>query len=687
MLVMAQALPAWLSGQSPEESRHPLAEVNTPWIETRPSISLDGSMLYFSRLGYPSNMGTADEADIWVCYVSQDSITSSPVNVGAPINSVFPDYLVGNGISGDFLQAMRLEELPSFFSVEGNPRQRSVEELPSPALFFPDASDYFISSNKRLLFFSMASPDGLGGQDIYLAHREPDGSWGKARNLGAAINSRGDETAPFLAADGKTLYFSSDGRGGFGGKDLFVSFSMSDEHWNEWTIPQNLGPGINAATDERYPTLPASGRQLFFVVQVPGTDSSDLYRALLPQIFRPQPTLIVSGLDHSQLQIRRADPELGFLPDLYVTLEEAAGKFQLALPTGSNVTITAEEPGYFWCTHTLELGYEPMESLDRDSMFTSTLSNNPEYLSREAELIQLHQEWIEKRESVATIAQNQNRLLEVIRHKTLQMPLISPDPSLEVNRILLMLSALPDTFVQQISKVLNEKLSALQHPDSLLAGKTERENLLSPEAEKQLNQQLVFDLKTYIDAHNRQELLEQQQVLLELAVKERTESQITMERQVSRKTKEEGRTTPLQNVNPSRADKAQPFKQLFLTCPKIPVQAGSKMILQSIYFEENTAVLKSSAENELQRLIDFLKKNATIVLEIGAHTHTQLAHAFADPISARRAKAVVDYIAEHGIDRNRMLAAGYGKKQPLVLPDTDPEQQKINQRIEIRILK
>ncbi|MDP4819590.1 MAG: hypothetical protein NWR67_01180, partial [Saprospiraceae bacterium] len=88
MLVMAQALPAWLSGQSPEESRHPLAEVNTPWIETRPSISLDGSVLYFSRLGYPSNMGTADEADIWVCYVSQDSITSSPVNVGAPINTV-----------------------------------------------------------------------------------------------------------------------------------------------------------------------------------------------------------------------------------------------------------------------------------------------------------------------------------------------------------------------------------------------------------------------------------------------------------------------------------------------------------------------------------------------------------------------------------------------------------------------
>jgi outer membrane protein OmpA-like peptidoglycan-associated protein len=308
-------------------------------------------------------------------------------------------------------------------------------------------------------------------------------------------------------------------------------------------------------------------------------------------------------------------------------------------------------------------------------------------LSREAELIQLHEEWVEKRESVATIARDQNILLEVIRQKTLQIPLISPDPSLEVNRILLMLSALPDTFVQQISKVLNEKLSALQHPDSLLAGKTEREDLLSPEAEKQLNQQLVFDLKTYIDAHNRQELLEQQQGLLELAVKEGTESQITMERQVSRKTKEEGRTTPLQNVNPSRADKAQPFEQLFLTCPKIPVQAGSKMILQSIYFEENTAVLKSSAENELQRLIDFLKKNATIVLEIGVHTHTQLAHAFADPISVRRAKAVVDYIAEHGIDRNRMLAAGYGKKQPLVLPDTDPEQQKINQRIEIRILK
>lgn len=686
MLVMAQALPAWLSGQSPEESRHPLVEVNTPWAETRPSISLDGEVLYFSRLGYPSNMGTADEADIWVCYVSQDSITSSPVNVGAPVNSVFPDYLVGNGISGDFLQTMRLEELPTFFSVEGNSRKREVEEWPTPALVFPDASDYFISSNKRLLFFSMASPDGFGGQDIYLSHRESDGGWGKARNLGTAINSRGDETSPFLAADGKTLYFSSNGRGGFGGKDLFVSFSMSDEHWNEWTIPQNLGPGINAATDETYPTLPASGRQLFFAVQIPGTDSSDLYRAMLPQVFRPQPTLMVSGLDHSELQIRRTDPSLGFLPELYVTREETAEKFRLVLPLGSNVSITTEEPGFFWCTHTLELGYEPMESLDRDSMFAGTLSNSPEYTSRESDLMQLHQEWIEKRASVATIARDQDILLEGIRQKTLQMPLISPDPSLEVNRILLMLRALPDTFVQQISKALNEKLADLQQPDSLLTGKIQKELLLSPEKEKQLNQQLVFDLKMYIESHNRQKLMEQQQALLESAIKEQTEAQIAMERQVPRKTKEEGRVTPQQNVATPRGDKTQQFEQLFLTCPKIATQAGSNMILQSIYFEENTAVLKSYAENELQRLIDFLKKNATIALEISAHTHTQLAHSFADPISIRRAKAVVDYLAEHGIDRNRMLAAGYGKKQPLVLPDTDPDQQKINQRIEIRIL-
>ncbi len=675
---VALALPAWLSGQSPAESRHPLAEVNTFWPETRPLVSLDGKVLYFSRSGYPANMGKADEADIWMCYLSADSLTTSPVNVGAPINSVFPDYPISIGISGTSLQVMRMEELPGFFDIGGGSRHREVKELPTLALFYPDASDYFVSANQQLLFFSMESPDGVGGKDIYMARRDTGGVWGKAKNMGSPINTRGNETAPFLAADGKTLYFSSDGRGGFGGKDIFVSFSMSDEHWNEWTIPQNLGPGINAGTDELYPTLAAAGEQLFFAVQTAKSDSSDIFRAPLPRIFRPQATVWMNAPNHANLSINRTDPGLAFLPEVYVTQEKTAEGYQLILPTGVNIEVVSWEEGHFWCTHTLELGYESPKSLDQDTSFTRGLADHPDYANREAIIRNIHEIGLEQGLLVDSLLLTQKKLLEGIRQKVLQMSLSSPNPSLEANRIVLMLSALPDTFVQQVQVSLNEKLQELSYKDTL-STPTTQPPVPSPEEEKLKLQLLVVDLKTYIDHHNRQLLLEQEQKNLREELEEKIAAQVAMEKQFARKPREE-RTAP------ELREDVQKMERITLDCSRIPLRPGSIRVVQNIYFEENTAVLKSYAENELQRLIEFLKKNATIAVEISAYTHTQLGHSFADLISTQRAAAVVDYLVEHGIDRNRLVAVGYGKKSPLSLPDIYPAEQKINQRIEIRIL-
>ncbi|VAW30243.1 hypothetical protein MNBD_BACTEROID07-1154, partial [hydrothermal vent metagenome] len=84
-------------------------------------------------------------------------------------------------------------------------------------------SQAVISSDKKRLFFASKRSGGLGGSDIWMCARQTNGRWGKAVNLGDSVNTPGNEMAPFLFADGRTLYFSSDGQTGLGGYDLYVS--------------------------------------------------------------------------------------------------------------------------------------------------------------------------------------------------------------------------------------------------------------------------------------------------------------------------------------------------------------------------------------------------------------------------------------------------------------------------------
>lgn len=76
--------------------------------------------------------------------------------------------------------------------------------------------------------------DGLGGSDIYVSHLQPNGTWSKAENIGAGINTDADDQCPFIHADNQTLYFTSNGWQGCGENDLFF---VRRSYGNTWTKP------------------------------------------------------------------------------------------------------------------------------------------------------------------------------------------------------------------------------------------------------------------------------------------------------------------------------------------------------------------------------------------------------------------------------------------------------------------
>ena len=153
-----------------------------------------------------------------------------------------------------------------------------------------------VSSDGRELYFVSRRN---GNADIYCSLRNAGGSWGEPKNLGAPINTRGTEMAPFLHPDGHTLYFSSDNHLGMGGFDLFMS--RRDEE-GRWQAPVNLGFPINTQGDEINFFVAADGKTAFISSQrESGQGGYDIYTFELPEEIRSDSANYLATVDVMEL--------------------------------------------------------------------------------------------------------------------------------------------------------------------------------------------------------------------------------------------------------------------------------------------------------------------------------------------------------------------------------------------------
>lgn len=139
-----------------------------------------------------------------------------------------------------------------------------------------------LSSNGESLYFSSDMPGGYGGTDIYKSLKRDDDSWGNPENLGAKINTEGNESFPFLHEDGELLFFSSDGRLGLGGADIFVA------HLEDGRVGavENLKAPVNSNRDDFTFILNKEKDKGFFASnRAGGAGSDDLYAFVLPEPF------------------------------------------------------------------------------------------------------------------------------------------------------------------------------------------------------------------------------------------------------------------------------------------------------------------------------------------------------------------------------------------------------------------
>jgi outer membrane protein OmpA-like peptidoglycan-associated protein len=159
---------------------------------------------------------------------------------------------------------------------------------------FNEKANYFLTNNRQTLIMSAEREDSYGDRDLYVSFMQgSDSVWSEPLNLGDILNTAGTESAPFLASDDKTLYFSSNGFSGYGNSDIYVSKRL-DDSWTNWTEPENLGPEINSPLEDLFFNIPASSAYAYYSRGVTETNT-DIFRVKLPILRNPEPWVTVRG--------------------------------------------------------------------------------------------------------------------------------------------------------------------------------------------------------------------------------------------------------------------------------------------------------------------------------------------------------------------------------------------------------
>jgi outer membrane protein OmpA-like peptidoglycan-associated protein/tetratricopeptide (TPR) repeat protein len=157
-----------------------------------------------------------------------------------------------------------------------------------------------ISADGLTLYFASDRPGGYGGIDIWCTRKDPKtGVWGVPENLGPMINTAGDEKTPFIHSDSETLYFSSTGHTGFGRYDIFYSRKTEKGDWEE---AANIGSPINDLSDDTGFFVSSDAKTGYFVsfdegkMRGKGIGGYDLYSFELYNEARPQQIVFVKGV-------------------------------------------------------------------------------------------------------------------------------------------------------------------------------------------------------------------------------------------------------------------------------------------------------------------------------------------------------------------------------------------------------
>ncbi|MGV6860408.1 MAG: OmpA family protein [Putridiphycobacter sp.] len=507
---------------------------------------------------------------------------------------------------------------------------------------YPDYAPV-ISTDEAILIFTARRPDneqmsydGDYFEDLYQSKRV-NGEWTKAENMGKPVNVEGQHDATIgLSPDGKTLFIYNDDKG-------FGDILQSEDKDGSWTKPERLNKNINSK-DYHDPdaSLSFDGKRIYFTTNKPGGfGGHDIYYA---------------DWDEDKEDWGEAHN----IGDVLNTPYEERSVF--IHPDGETM--------YFASTgHNTMGGYDLFYSKLKDGVWQAPVNLGPP-LNTPGDDVQL-------------VVAGNGRYGYYSSYKeggygekdiyliTFLGPEKLPITSGEDNLIASIANPIKEKLVEPTVKVEGSNMA-------ILTGVIRDEKTKKPLKAKVV---LVDNAENKVIAEFESD-----------AVTGKYLVSLPAGKNYGIAVKKEGYLFHSENVIiPNESGFRQYEKDVDLK----KVEIGQKIVLRNIFFDLDKYSLRPESVNELERLVKLMKDNPTMKIELSGHTDTRGSAEHNRQLSENRAKAVVDYLIDHGISKDRLKYAGYGETQPII-PDSEiykekskdkrEEMHQENRRTEFKIL-
>lgn len=520
--------------------------------------------------------------------------------------------------------------------------KKDIQELPLNSEDFSNAHPA-ISRDGNTLYFVSDRPGGLGGSDIYVVKKE-NGKWGTPTNLGSEINTSQNETYPFIASD-NTLYFSSIGRNGLGGYDVYKTTIEN----GKWLQAENLNTPVNTnANDFAFVIDSANKVGYFSSDRTGGKGQSDIYKF----------NFDATKLSYKVLIKVREAGTLKILSDAVASIKNskfsanASGEILVTVKGSDKTKLDVFAPGY-----------KPFsQNITRKNAGTITVQLTPD-------IIQLNIAIKEKESSLplrdvsVSLKDAQNNVVTFVSDSLgiINTSILSGDYTV--------FSFDYDSLSDQFSTSIASNGTVNRNYQLSKKNFTVSVPLLANCFSSQVN---ITDLKTGETFSVKPDV--SGEIRLELHL----ENQYVIEHNLRKDTISTHGLFPGDEIE-------GPCK----------FKVGQKWIVNNVFYDYNKSNIRTDAAHSLDDLVRIMNEHPSLQIQLASYTDCRGSKKYNDVLSLSRAKAAIDYIVAKGIRLKRLVAAGFGERKPVNNCTCEPgnksecteEQHQANRRTEVKVLK
>lgn len=507
-----------------------------------------------------------------------------------------------------------------------------------------------VSKDGKTLYFVSDKTGGNGGTDLYMATRNAAGAWGDVKNMGAEINSVSDEKFPFMADDG-TLYFASNRADGLGGLDIYKTKFTG----GKWTKPENLIAPINSAQDDFAFVIDEKNKAGFFSSSRDGgMGEDDIYKFTFDETkldYKVTVRVLDAGTRKPVAEVTLALDCKNMDPMNSLTNEK--GEKDFMIKGGKSCSVVTMIPGY----------------KDGSADITPKNRNGVIVVSLTSDVLKLK---ISVKEKLTGLPVRDASISFTGSDNVSQSLTTDDNGNLE--------TTLPPASYTISSAAYPSINATVTGADADATGAVARTFEIPRE-------ELTINVPITADCFTSTVTITNLQTGTTALVRPNAKGQVRLDLRLNGiyLIEHHGRADTISTLG------LTPDSQIEGPCK---FHVGQTWVINNIYYDFGKWVIRKDAVAELDNLIRIMKENPTLQIELGSHTDCRANARYNMVLSARRARAAVEYITKKGIKPRRILAAGYGESRLVNECHCEPKndsncndpQHQSNRRTEVKVL-